>query len=103
MLKKKEILMKSFFNAQFNYCSLTWMLHSRRNNNIIHSKKIKFFIKDFFSKCDQIRRKLRIWSHLLKKSLMESFIFCAVIMYVIDLESEIKPLSENLFFPARMQ
>ena len=32
---------------------------------------------NFFSKCDQIRRKLRIWSHLLKKSLMENFIFCA--------------------------
>ena len=30
---------------------------------------MKFSIKDFFSKCDQIRRKLRIWSHLLKKSL----------------------------------
>ena len=39
---------------------------------------MKFFIKDFFSKCDQIRRKLRIWSHLLKKSLVENFIFCAV-------------------------
>ena len=38
---------------------------------------MRFFIKDFFSKCDQIRRKLRIWSHLLKKSLMENFIFCA--------------------------
>ena len=36
---------------------------------------MKFFIKDFFSKCDQIRKKLRIWSHLLKKSLMENFIF----------------------------
>ena len=34
--------------------------------------------KDFFSQCDQIRRKLRIWSHLLKKSLMENFIFYAV-------------------------
>ena len=34
-------------------------------------KKMKFFIKDFFSF-------LRIWSHLLKKSLMENFIFCAV-------------------------
>ena len=34
--------------------------------------------KDFFSKCDQIRSKLRIWSHLLKKCLMEIFIFCAV-------------------------
>ena len=42
------------------------------------AQKMKFFIKDFFSKCDQIRRKLRIWSHLLKKSLMENFNFCAV-------------------------
>ena len=39
---------------------------------------MKFSIKDFFSKCDQIRRKLRIWSYLLNKSLMENFIFCAV-------------------------
>ena len=35
-------------------------------------------IKDFFSKCDQIDEKLRIWSHLQKKSLMENFIFWAV-------------------------
>ena len=44
------------------------------------AQKMKFFIKDFFSKCDQIRRKLRIWSYLLKKSLMENLIFCAVIV-----------------------
>ena len=36
---------------------------------------MKFSIKDFFSKCDQIREKLRIWSHLLNKPLMENFIF----------------------------
>ena len=29
-----------------------------------------------FSRCDQIRRKVRIWSCLLKKSLIENFIFC---------------------------
>ena len=28
---------------------------------------MKFSIKDFFSKCDQIRRKLQIWLHLMKK------------------------------------
>ena len=39
---------------------------------------MEFSIKDFFSKCDQIRRKLRIWSNLLKKSLMENFIFSTV-------------------------
>ena len=42
------------------------------------TQKMKFSIKDFFSKYDQIRRKLRIWSHLLKISLMENFTFCAV-------------------------
>ena len=36
-------------------------------------QKMQFSIKDFFSKCDQICSFLRIWSHLLKKSLMENF------------------------------
>ena len=44
----------------------------------ITAQKINFSTKDFFSKCDQIRSFLRIWSHLLKKSLLENFIFCAV-------------------------
>ena len=30
------------------------------------AQKREFSIKDFFSKCDQIRMRLRIWSHLLK-------------------------------------
>ena len=42
------------------------------------AQKMKFSFKDFYNKCDQIRRKLRIWSHLLKKSLIENFIFCAM-------------------------
>ena len=42
------------------------------------AQKLKFPLKEFFSKCDQIRRKLRIWLHLLKKSFMVNFIFCAV-------------------------
>ena len=43
------------------------------------AQKMKFSIKDFFSKCDQIRRNLQIWSHLLKISLMKNFIFlCSV-------------------------
>ena len=46
-------------------------------NGTLTTSKTKLSIKDFFSKCDQIRRFLRIWSHLLKKSLIENFIFCA--------------------------
>ena len=48
--------------------------------NTLH-KKMKFPTEDFFSKCDQIRRKLRVCSCLIKNSLMENFIFCAVIIY----------------------
>ena len=42
------------------------------------TQKVKFYTKNFFSKYDQIHRKLRIWSHLLKKSLMKNFNICAV-------------------------
>ena len=42
------------------------------------AQKMKFPIMDLFGKCDLIRSFLRIWLHLLKKSLMENFIFCAV-------------------------
>ena len=40
-------------------------------------KKMKFSIKGFSSKCDQIRSFPRIQSHLLMKSLTKNFIFCA--------------------------
>ena len=50
------------------------------NENILF---LKFSIKGFFSKCDKIRRKRRIWSHLLKKSL-KNFIFCAVVVPLLS-------------------
>ena len=34
-LQKRKVLMNAFFNVQFNYCPLGWMLHSRQNNNKI--------------------------------------------------------------------
>ena len=45
---------------------------------IVTAQKMTFSIKDFFSKCDQIRSFPQIWSHLLKKYLMKNFIFSAV-------------------------
>ena len=47
-------------------------------SSINTAQKIKLSIKNFFSKGDQIHRKLQIWSHLLKKFLMENFISGAV-------------------------
>ena len=64
---------KVFFQSSFTYVIL-------RFSHILQilAQKMKFSIKDFFSKCDQIRRNLPIWSHLLKKYLIGNFIFCAV-------------------------
>ena len=42
------------------------------------AQKLNNSIKDSFSKYDQIRSFLQIWLHLLKKTLMENFIFWAV-------------------------
>ena len=55
----------------FNAISL-WTIHLVP---VVIAQKMKFSIKDFLSKCNQIRRKLQICSHLLEKSLMENFIF----------------------------
>ena len=48
------------------------MVYSAKCYNLPHStaKKMKFSIKNFFSKCDQVRRNLWIF--------MENFIFCTV-------------------------
>ena len=40
---------------------------------------MKFSVKDFFSKCDQLSGFLRVWSRLLKISIMKNFIFCALL------------------------
>ena len=73
-----------------------WIFHwfisfdcsARDNHGILFcsytAQKTKFSTKDFFSKCDQIRSFLRIWSHLLNKSLMENCIFCAVLFIVVS-------------------
>ena len=57
---------------------------------------MKFSIKDYFSQRNQTRKKLRIWSHLLKKPLMENFIFCAMIyLYIIQTERINNSVSTN--------
>ena len=66
--------MKEFFGRTF-WIGLTTLVDVRFLENTT-AQKIKFSKMGFFRKCEQIRRKLRIWSHLLKKSLMKNFIFC---------------------------
>ena len=54
------------------------------------AQKMKFSIMDLSSKCGQICRKRRIWSHLLEKSLTGNFFFCAVFIMMSNISTEKK-------------
>ena len=96
-LLKKVIFWKEFpLGSMSNYksCSvdvfnfLNMLQKSIFCYEISTAQKMKFSSKDFFSKCDQIRFFLQISSHLLKKPLIENFIFCAVLkLFYITFES----------------
>ena len=62
------------------------------------AQKMKFSMQDFFSKCNQIRRKLRIWSHLLKKPLTGTTIFCVVYSKGADKQLEDKNAYKDINF-----
>ena len=75
---------QSFFDIIFivccNYTSMALIQNVYFEKINLTTQKLKFSIKDFFSKFDQIHSVLRIWSNLLKKSLTKNFAFCAVSM-----------------------
>ena len=64
-----------YYHLMFNLETDTY---KRKKSRLITAQKMKFSIKDFFSKCDQMRSFVRIWSPLLKKSLMENLILFEV-------------------------
>ena len=69
--------------------------YSLVNVKIHIAQKMKFSITDFLSKCNQIRRKLQIWSHLMKKSEMKILIFCAVLKRTMTLQNFQKLVSNS--------
>ena len=81
----------AFFSRQYTwFLKREWLLCA-----ISTAQKMKLSIKDFFSKCDQICRKLRIWSRLLTKSLMENFIFrCSVLICFIFYNQKATPFGK---------
>ena len=64
----------------------------------ITAQKMKFSIKDFFSKCDQSRSFLRIWSHLLKKSLMKTSFLCSEMFNSVNIVSFFFDKKPNRFY-----
>ena len=61
---------------------------------------MKFSVKDCFSKWKQNLSKRRIYSHILKKSLVANFIFCAVMVEYFGklLQKKLVFQKKNRFF-----
>ena len=58
-----------FFNAQFNYCQLIWMLQSRQNSNKIkhlHERCLRFINNDKLSSYEELLEKNGSFSNHLK-------------------------------------
>ena len=73
--------MKTQYAWMFTVLILNWVKRGDSYFVLMLShtaQKKKFSIKDFFSENMQFHSFLQIWSYLLKKPLMENFIFCAV-------------------------
>ena len=62
-----SILPLDYFTKLSLWVQFCYISNSAESTTISPAQKMKFSIKDYLSKCDKIFRKLRIWSHLLKK------------------------------------
>ena len=59
-LPKRRILMNAFFKAQFNYCPIIWMFHSRCLNNKInrlHERCLRMICNDKISNFEELLNK----------------------------------------------
>ena len=59
-IKKRRSLLNTFFMSQFNYCPLTWMCHSRAENNKInrlHERCLRIISKYKASTFEQLLEK----------------------------------------------
>ena len=75
VLNTLRILVDFNWENPYQRCIENSVKHLRLK--LVTAQEMKFFIEDIFSKCEQLRSFLRIWTHLLKKVFMENFIFCA--------------------------
>ena len=58
--KQKRTLFKAFFDSQFNYCPLVWMMHSRTSEqkiNALHERALRFLYNDYISSYEDILQK----------------------------------------------
>ena len=83
--KRKVLFSKNFKTQRISFSMFKIKIYIKKLKRLrAHTaRKLKFSIKDFFSKFDLIHVFQQIWSYLLNKWWMETFIFCAMSKNVV--------------------
>ena len=53
--KQKRILMKTFVESQFGYCSLIWMFHGKTNH--LRKRSLRIFYNDYITWFEDLLKK----------------------------------------------
>ena len=85
---------KSNFSARCYHCSNNWLTY-RLHYCILHATSLKWLLKKWSFPLKISSINVRIWSHLLEKSLMENFFFCTVFVTGYWKDWKITPISFN--------
>ena len=98
-ITKRKILMNAFFNAQFSYCPLTWMFHSRKLNNKInklHERCLRIVYNNNSSSYEELlETDNSISVHFRNEQVLAIKLYKVVNGFSPDIMQDVFPLNEN--------
>ena len=104
-ITKRKILMNAFFNAQFSYCPLTWMFHSRKLNNKInklHERCLRIVYNNNTSTYEELLETDNSVSvHFQNVQALTIELYMVVNRFSPDIMKDVFPLNENSFYNTR--
>ena len=104
-ITKRKILMNAFFNAQFSYCPLTWMFHSRKLNNKInklHERCLRIVYNNNTSTYEELLETDNSVSvHFRNVQALAIELYKVVNGFSPDIMKDVFPLSENFCYNIR--
>ena len=104
-ITKRKILMNAFFNAQFSYCPLTWMFHSRELNNKInklHERCLRIVYNNSTSTYEELLEADNSVSvHFRNVQAFAIELYKVVNGFSPDIMKDVFPLNENSFYNTR--
>ena len=104
-ITKRKIFMNAFFNAQFSYCPLTWMFHSRKLNNEInklHERCLRIVYNNNTSTYEELLKTDNSVSvHFRNVQALTIELYKVVNGFSPVIMKDVFPLSENLCYNTR--